>query len=102
MKVLETVSGQIFYLTIEGQKYRVDSVAEYLLDNDMNQLKFRLYKYIDLGDFFELERMGTKFYEYDCITTDHIKSTTPNSKQVEYTDKVIETIVKAALKSWTE
>ena len=39
MKVLQTLSSQIFHTVVDGKKYRVDSVVEYLLDNDMNEFK---------------------------------------------------------------
>ena len=93
MKVLQTLSSQIFHTVVDGKKYRVDSVVEYLLDNDMNELKFELYEYIDLGETFELKRIGKKFYEFDAMSDNYIAEYT-KGKMVKYTQEAIDHMVK--------
>lgn len=97
MKVVQTISSQIFFVTIKDVKYKVDSVAEYLLDNGLNQFKYCVSEYVDLGDTYELKSLGTKLYDFDSLNTDYIERYT-KGKMVKYTKEVIETLVKIALR----
>jgi len=98
MNVITTISNEIFRVTIEGTEYQIDGVVEYILENGMNQFKFHMYEVVDLGECFELKRMGVKYYEFEAWNNDYIESHVPNSKMVKYTKEVIEKLAKIALK----
>ena len=98
MNLITSISNQIFRVKIEGVEYQIDGVVEYILDNDMHQFKFNMYEVVDLGDYFELKRMGVKYYEFEPWSNNYIKSFIPDSKMVEYTEETIEKLAKIALR----
>ena len=98
MNLITSISNQIFRVKIEGKEYQIDGVVEYILDNDMHQFKFNMYEVVDLGECFELKRMGVKYYEFEAWSNDYIKSFVPNCKMVEYKDETIEKLAKIALR----
>ena len=97
MKVVDTLSSQIFFTTIENVKYRIDSVVEYILEDGRNEFKYNMYEVIESEETFELKRLGKKLYQFESWNKEYIEEYT-KGKMVKYTQKVIEKLAEIALR----
>lgn len=89
MKTVTTFSRQV---RIIGD-IQIELITEYILDNGNNCFEFSLTRLIDNGDSYNLRPIGIKRFEFQAYNNLYIKNFI-NVKKVEYTDELIEKLVK--------
>jgi hypothetical protein len=92
MKTIVTLSSQI----TKVNDVRIEGITEFVLENGNNCFEFKLTKLIDKGDSYDFETIGRKKVEFQSYNNDYIKSF-KNGKMVEYTQELIEKLVKIGL-----
>ena len=72
---------------------KIERITEYILDNGNNCFEFSLTRLIDNGDSYNFRPIGIKRFEFQAYHNLYIKNYI-NDKKVEYTDELIEKLVK--------
>ena len=92
MKTVTTFSRQICVIG----DIRIERITEYILDNGNNCFEYFLTKLIDNCDSYGFKPIGTKRFEFQAYNNLYIKNFI-KLKKVEYTDELIEKLVKSGI-----
>lgn len=93
MKRIVSISRQVEKVA----DIRIESIAEYVLDNGNNLFEFKLSKVIDKGETVDFKSLGIKKIEFQSYNSSYVKELKAG-KTVVYTKELIEKLVKLGLK----